>query len=811
MNDGAKTKKQLIDELQQLRQHVAELKTGEHLSAISGLDAVAASEALANRCMIAQQYDTLFSQAISSAAANIFCLDLNTREFLASEPAKVLHGLPPDTSLNYDIATAMIHSDDRPRVEATWQSCMDKGSPFLVEYRVVQPDGSIRWIAALAQLLPGLQGAKLVGICRDITERKQAEEKLRESEKRYRLLFEAMTEGFVLAEVILDEQGIPVDYRVLEANPAAGRLTGISSEMAIGKTARELVPGIRAEWIETLGRVALTGEPISFDCYARSLNKWFHVLAYSPEQGRFACLFVDITERKQAIDALQGAKNELEVRVKERTRELLHTNQQLLAQGETLQKIVDNIPVMIASYDQLGNVHFVNRQLRELLNISAGDIGHTDGMALAYPKPQYHRSVPTCVQEESAGWKDIIMQVADGKQLEASWRHVRLSDGSYIGIGMDITERKQAEAALRESERQFRSLFMESPVSIIIHDRDSGEIIDANPNAFASYGINSLEELKANTFWMGPPYSFAEALYWIRKTAAEGPQQFEWLNRKVTGELFWEQVYLNRVTINGVERVLATTIDTTKRKQAEQALRVSEANLHKLSSELLQAQENERKRVANEVHDNAGQVLSAVKYRVEGALLKMKKTQPNLQLKPIEELVPLIQRCVEDMRRLQMELRPSMLDEMGLLATIRWFCRQFRITHPSMRVEQDVAIKEADVPEQLKIMVFRVLQEAMNNAGKHSDAKFVRLSVGKNRGALTLRIEDSGQGFDLTKAHQVQAFNKGLGLSSMRERVHYSGGRLSIQSVSGRGTCIEARWPKKALVYKFNAPCQIDH
>jgi len=199
-----------------------------------------------------------------------------------------------------------------------------------------------------------------------------------------------------------------------------------------------------------------------------------------------------------------------------------------------------------------------------------------------------------------------------------------------------------------------------------------------------------------------------------------------------------------------------------------------------------------------------------VKYRIEGALLQMQKNCPDVKLKPVEELIPLIQNCVEDMRRLQMELRPSMLDEMGLLATIRWFCRQFRITHPSMRVEQDVTIKEADVPEQLKIMVFRVLQEAMNNAGKHSDAELVRLSVEKNRGALMLRIEDSGQGFDLTKAHQVQAFNKGLGLSSMRERVHYSGGRLSIQSAPGQGTCIEARWPKKVLMYKLSTSCQVD-
>jgi PAS domain S-box-containing protein len=153
---------------------------------------------------------------------------------------------------------------------------------------------------------------------------------------------------------------------------------------------------------------------------------------------------------------------------------------------------------------------------------------------------------------------------------------------AYQGVNRDITARKQAEAALRESEERFRSLFMESPVSIIVHDKDTGEVVDANPQACAAHGFSTVEELQKGEFWFEPPYSFAEALAWVRRASVEGPQDFEWLNRKVTGELFWEQVRLNLMVMDGVQRVLATSLDITERKRAERLLQESEKRFRSL-------------------------------------------------------------------------------------------------------------------------------------------------------------------------------------------------------------------------------------
>ncbi len=134
----------------------------------------------------------------------------------------------------------------------------------------------------------------------DVTERTRAEEALRESEERYHGLFETMQEGFFLAEVICDESGQPVDYRYLEANPALEPLTGRERGNVIGRTAREVLPGLEDYWIQTYGRVALTGEPARIEQFAAPLGRYYQTAAYSPRPGQVAVLFSDVTERKRA-------------------------------------------------------------------------------------------------------------------------------------------------------------------------------------------------------------------------------------------------------------------------------------------------------------------------------------------------------------------------------------------------------------------------------------------------------------------------------------------------------------------------------
>lgn len=145
----------------------------------------------------------------------------------------------------------------------------------------------------------------------DITERKQMEEALRQSEEHYRLLFNEVRHGFALHEVICSEAGEPVDYRYLEINPAFETLTGLRARDLVGRTVREVLPGTESYWIESFGRVAMTGEPVEFSQYSQELGKYYEVSAYSPKPGQFAVIFMDVTERKHAEEAIQRVTEDL--------------------------------------------------------------------------------------------------------------------------------------------------------------------------------------------------------------------------------------------------------------------------------------------------------------------------------------------------------------------------------------------------------------------------------------------------------------------------------------------------------------------
>jgi len=208
-----------------------------------------------------------------------------------------------------------VHPDDRAMALESIQEHIDGKTPMhRLEYRMRTKEGQYKWILDQAQAVAWDSDHRVIrmsGTHTDITERKQAEAAMQESEKRYRLLFQNLSSGFALHEIILDSSGKPCDYRFLEINPAFETLTGLKAVDLIGKKNLEVLPNTESYWIETYGRVALTGKPITFENYSAAFNKYYHVNAYSPEPGKFATIFHDISDQKLFEAELQNKNEEL--------------------------------------------------------------------------------------------------------------------------------------------------------------------------------------------------------------------------------------------------------------------------------------------------------------------------------------------------------------------------------------------------------------------------------------------------------------------------------------------------------------------
>lgn len=216
--------------------------------------------------------------------------------------------------------------------------------------------------------------------------------------------------------------------------------------------------------------------------------------------------------------------------------------------------------------------------------------------------------------------------------------------------------------------------------------------------------------------------------------------------------------------------------------------------LDRLSKRLLQTQEEERFRLAAELHDDIGATMSVIKFGIERALIILRGEGTGGAREPLKEAVGLVKGLMRQLRRIQYELRPAHID-LGLLNSLRWFCDDWQAAHPDVRLRLRTRFEEAALPAALRIVLFRLIQESLNNVAKHSGARTAGVVVADARQGLLVTVADDGKGFD----PQTPLAEPGLGLQSMRERVEFSGGVFRLRSEPGRGVVVKAIWTATAL------------
>ncbi len=310
-----------------------------------------------------------------------------------------------------------------------------------------QADGRRLWIDTAKEPLLDDRGIVygILGICEDITDRKRAEELLQQSERKYRLLFENMTAGFALHQMIFNEAGAPCNYRYIEVNPAFERLTGVSATQLVGRTVLEVMPQTEPYWIEFFGKVVETGEPASRLDFARDVGRYYDVWAYRPEAGTFAVVFHDVTERKRAEAAL------------ERERDLV-------------KRIMETSPVGITALDRAGTIVFANLAAERIFGMKRGEV---EGRVYNQPDWEITDYAGDFLPDEEQVFRRVIesglavynvqhaIRRADGLRILLSINAAPTFNSSGELDGMvaaleDVTERKRAEEELRQSEARLR-------------------------------------------------------------------------------------------------------------------------------------------------------------------------------------------------------------------------------------------------------------------------------------------------------------------------------------------------------------------
>jgi PAS domain S-box-containing protein len=703
-----------------------------------------------------------------------------------------------------------------------------------VHFEEFYPEPLSAWYEV--RVYPGPEGSSI--FFRDVTARREVEAALRRSEERYRALFDSMTEGFALHEIVCGGDGVACDYRFLDVNPAFERQTGLKRDDVVGRLVSEVLPTNDQFWVKTYGVVALTGESVRFEHYAPALGRHYEVFAYRPAPRHFAVLFHDITARKQLEDALQVNLTKYSV-------------------------LFGAFPLGISVSDPEGNIREANATAARLLGVPLDEhttrridggewrIVRPDGSPMP---PEEYASVRALKEQRLV--EDVEMGIVSADEA-VTWLSVSAAPLPLEGYGVvvtygDVSQRRQAEAALKESEERHRSILQTAMDGFWVVDAQ-GRLLEVN-DAYCRMSGYSAQEL------LGCRVSDLEAAETPDETASHrktvitmGEDRFESRHRRKDGSVFDVEISVQYRTTDG-GRFVAFLRDITERKRTERDLerarkhvlaeqrrvevaarsladseaerdrasselsaanealrrnnqtleaRVAErtadllqrtTQLRTLALELTRAEERERQRVAQVIHDHLQQLLSVARINIGMAVGKIRT--PAIR-RTLGELDDLIAESLDITRSLTAELSPQILYRSGLVAALRWLGRwyedRFGLT---VGVEAD---EEQPIDEGTRVTVFRCVRELLFNVVKHARSPNALIRVSWVAGGrVRIVVSDQGVGVSPGLLRALDGEGEGFGLFSLRERLELIGGRLEVTSAPGRGASFTIIGPPPA-------------
>ncbi|HEV7746629.1 MAG TPA: PAS domain S-box protein [Pyrinomonadaceae bacterium] len=675
------------------------------------------------------------------------------------------------------------------------------------EHQMLRKDGSRIWIMVNARVVRDEQGevSYYEGTVQDINERKLAEARSAAFATLARRLSGAMTQldaAKIIAETadklfgwdscnldLYDEKSDLVQP-LLNMDTIAGRRVNVSA--AISARA----PSPRTRQIINHGpELNLRKEPIEFDedsipfgdksrpsaslmgvaiCHAKTVIGLLSIQSYA--QGAYDGS--DLRDLQALATYCGEALNR--VRIEESLRE----------SEERYRELFENAKDAYYVHDLHGRYISVNRAAENLAGRKREEIiGQRFGDFIA-PEQLPAVSEKLCrklIEEGETNYETEVV-ASDGRRVPVEvTSHLIYENGVAVrvqGTARNITERKRAEAALRQSEREYRGLFENARDAILIIDPEQEIVLAVNQRACEVYGISRSEFVGISLQTISNNVERGRLV--IKETLEQGmAHDFETIQRRGDGTEMFLHINASVVEYKGRIAIQSINRDITEQKRAEEALQ-------RYPRQLIEAQEAERQSVARELHDQIGQVLTAIHLNLQ-AVRKTCETSEASVL--IDEGVAIVDEALGQVRNLSFELRPSLLDDLGLAAALRWYTDRFT---QRTGIQATTMISLPDPParltKELETACFRIAQEALTNVVRHAQARNVVVRLQKLNGQIRLAVKDDGVGFDAHSQNRAP-FTTHLGLRGMRERALALSGRLDVKS-SPRGTRISASFPQ---------------
>lgn len=614
-----------------------------------------------------------------------------------------------------------------------------------------------------------------LAVFRDVSGRKLVEQALRESEEKFAKAFRATPSILTITTI---EEGV-----FLEVNETFERLTGYSREEAIGHTAQELeiwaIPEDRDRFLELLRRDGMVrGLEASFRRKNGGIIEGMlsaEIIEVDGEQ--FLLILVnDITDRKLAEEAL-----------------LVSEGEKSLILNSTLDHVV--------YYDQEMKVLWGNQKVLDSAGITMEELAGRYCWELWHQRTAPCEGCPVILARDTGVPQEAENRSSDGREWHIRGFPVKGDDGRVTGVvkfSRDITESKRTEYALRESERllesekRYRSLF-ENMLEGVVRCRML-YTADGRPEDFVFLEANSAYlELTGLLDVIGKRVS--EVLPGFRESCPElfaGYARVAETGRAEKFESYVKPLALWRsMSVYSTEKghFVAVSENITERKQIEAELRGSHSKLRELTAHLNLGRERERKEIARTVHDELGTALTLIKFDLAWLKRHYSVAEPAV-VERIRGMEDIVHESTKAVQRITSELRPSLLDEQGLAATIEWQVIEFeKRTGISCRLNIDECA--AELGQDMAINAFRILQESLSNVMRHARAASVEIAMIRSGERVVLRIADDGVGITDQDISAPASF----GILGMEERARLCNGGISIKGIAGKGTTVQVSFP----------------